>query len=352
MKYKSELLIQMADNLNIHQFSCEQTNSYVSRILYSAIANWIYASANDVLFEENYKRKGVSKSYITRRISKIAEEYLTLYPMFHEYLDGKETNEVVSEMREMIEDAGFLTATGFDEFMGLPPLKEMMANDGLYLVRGLCRASGVSSVGLGIFTHSSVCENSSTMKKMFYLPEIDAASWTQEYINSMNWGSGSIIDNELEYFDPLSTNTFSRSWIDSFPKNIDVTLYKKHDRDYGFAQRCEDGIKSIPIPDHLIGVERVETDNLFNNDVRRFMYGLKALNHNKANLKLTLEKDVGVLQLFNALPRREFIALQFMGWPMKNIGDNFRYYIPLKLLQVLKELLLNLNILIEEINHG
>ena len=76
MSYKNELLYQMAENLNIDKFACEDDSGHINRILYSAIVNWIVTSANDVVFEENYNRKGVSKSYITRRISNVVEEYL------------------------------------------------------------------------------------------------------------------------------------------------------------------------------------------------------------------------------------------------------------------------------------
>ena len=352
MSYKNELLYQMAENLNIDKFACEDDSGHINRILYSAIVNWIVTSANDVVFEENYNRKGVSKSYITRRISNVVEEYLGLYPEFGKYLQGAEPNETVSKMRELIEEAGFLTATGFDEFISLPPLKEMKVTNDLYLVKGLCKASGVLAIGLGLYTHNSVTKNSTSMKEMFYIPKIDAVTWTKEYIKSIQWKNSSSLNDDVQFFNSKTQKTFANSWIDRFPKAVEVTIYKKHDRDYGFAQKCGDTVRGIQIPDHLIGVESVKTDNLFNNDVRRFMYGLKSIHNNKASSKLTIEKDVGVLQLFNALPEREIIALRFMGWPTKNISDNFSFYIPLRLLPTVKEILLNLNIAVEEINNG
>jgi hypothetical protein len=352
MSYKEELLYHIADNLNINKFFCEDEHSYTGRILYSAIANWIFTSSNDISFEENYYRKGVSKSYITRRISKVVEEYLELYPGFREYLDGKEPNEVVSQMRGIIEDAGFLTPTGFDEFVNLPPLKEMKANDELYLIKGLCKASEVLAIGLGIYTHIPVCENSCSIKEMFYIPELDAATWTKEHINSINWKNGSNLSNEVQFFDPKTKNTFHGCWKEEFPKDVEVTIYKKHDRDYGFVRKYGDSIIGFQIPDHLIGVESAETDNLFDNDVRRFMYGLKCLHNNNAKSKLIIEKGVCILQLFNALPGREFTALQFMSWRKKGLSDDFSYFIPLELLCVIKELLSNLNINLVEVKNG
>lgn len=351
MSYKEELLQQIANNLNIHKFSCEDEKSYTSRILYSAVANWIFTSAHDISFEENYKKEkeGVSKSYITRRVSKIVDEYQELFPAFGEYLNGREPAKVVSKMRETIERAGFLIPTGFDEFVSMPSLKKMKVSDEFYLMRGLCKANEVLAIGLGLYSESDTYEDSVSMKELFYIPEIDAKTWTKEYIDTINWGNSSLLSNAIEFFDPKSKNIFYGCWKDAFPNDVEVTIYKKNKWDYGFAKKTPDEIRGVQIPDYLIGIQGTEADNLFDNDVRRFMYGLKDLYNNNAKSSIVIEKDVCILRLYNALPERELTVLQFMGWHKQDIGNDYHYYISLELLPLLKELLTNLNIILEEV---
>lgn len=351
MSYKEELLHQIANNLNIHKFTCEDEKSYTSRILYSAVANWIFTSAHDVSFEENYKKEkeGVSKSYITRRVSKIIDEYQELFPAFREYLDGREPAEVVSEMRKIIEKAGFLIPTGFDEFVSLPPLKRMKVSDDFYLMRGLCKANEVLAIGLGLYSKGFTYEDSISMKELFYIPEIDAKTWTKEYIDRIHWGNGSKLSNTTKFFDPKSKNPFYDCWKDTFPNEVEVTIYKKNDWDYGFAKKTTDEICGVQIPEYLIGTQGTGADNMFDKDVRRFMYGLKDLYNNNAKSRIIIKKDVCIFKLYNALPERELTVLQFMGWHKQDIGNDYHYYISLELLPLLKELLTNLNIILEEV---
>lgn len=347
MTYVEELFAQMSNSLNISKLTSETEDNFKNRVLYSAIANWIYVTTSDVSFEENYNKHGISKSYITRRVSRILEEYLELFPTFHFYLGALSASEVISKIRIEMERAGFLTSTGFDEYIEIASSKSLKINEVLYLIRGSVHSEKTTAVGLGVYHDSSKLNNVS-LGEMFYTPQISAANWTKEYIRQLNWKYSSKHSEQIEYFDPCLKDTFSRCWGDQFPENVEVTIYKRHDWDYGFARKIESNITRVQIHDYLIGTESTKTDILFDNDVYRFMYGLKAIHHNKVYARLEAMGDSMRLKLYNALPSIEQVALQFMGWKQKDVGDNYHYLIPLDLVTTVKELLGNLNITIEE----
>jgi hypothetical protein len=348
MDLKKDLIKQISSDLKISKFNDEEQDDYLNRLLYSAIAVWMIQSTGDQSFNVNYNKRGVSKSYLTRKISKIVLEYIAIFPSFRVFLDGLTEVEFASLLRENYEKAGYIVPVGFDEFVIASPTKTAKVNDSWLLIRNNFKSVATKAIGLGSFLEKHSEEEFCSLHELFYLPKLNAQKWTVEYIKRLKWVDATKLGMETQFFDAKRMKSFSESWIEQFPEYCEVTLYRKNNWDYGFAKKNNTDIVGIKIPEWLIGQGNNESEKLFDNDVRRFMYGLKAINDNR--IKSIAYKKTGYfeLKLFNALPTRELTALQFLGWRKKGILDEYNYIFPCELFDSVKNLLEKLLIVIEE----
>lgn len=348
MRLKDNLINIMSNELQIYKFEDESEDSFINRLLFSALGLWIIKSTLDKSFIENHNRVGVSKSYITRKISKIVVEYISLFPSFGIYLDKLTAAELVANIREEYEKAGYIVSTGFDEFIIASPRKTASVDDKHIIMRNHIGNINTKIIGLGTFKKLVLNSDIKDFGELLYIPKIDAKEWTSNYIKHLRWGNSSKLGDGTWYFDAESANSFYKCWVNHYPEKSEIVLYKTNDWDYGFAKRDDDNIIGIKIPSWLIGQDNNPSEKLFDNDVRRFMYGMKALKNNNAKAILIRKSDHYNLKLFNALPTREKTALQFLTWRKEKFTDEFDYIIPNETCEAVKKLLSNLSIEMEE----
>lgn len=348
MSLKDNLINTMSNDLRIYRFEDESKDSFINRLFFSALGRWIIQSTLDKNFIENHHRVGVSKSYITRKISKVASEYISLFPSFRTYLDKLTIEKFVARIREEYEKTGYIVSTGFNEFVIASSKNMARIDDRNILIRNNMRDITTKTIGLGSFKTLALSGDIKSFFELLYIPRIDAKEWTSNYIKDLRWGNSSKLGDDTWYFDAENRNSFYNCWMDSYPEKTEIVLYKTNDWDYGFAKRKEGNILGIKIPSWLIGQQNNESEKLFDNDVRRFMYGLKALKNNNAQALLTKKSDHYNLKLFNALPTREKAALQLLTWRKDKFTDEFNYIIPNETFEIVKRLLTNLSIEMEE----
>ena len=348
MELKDNLINTISNELQIYKYEYESEDSFINRLLFSAIGLWIIQSTLDKNFIENHNRQGVSKSYITRKVSKIVCEYISLFPSFANYLGELTEAEFVARIRQEYEKAGYMVSTGFDEFVIASSRKIAFIDDKYIIMRNYIDNINTRTIGLGVFKSLVLKNDIKDFYELLYIPKIDAKEWTSNYIKRIRWGNSSKLGDGTWYFDAESTNSFYKSWVEHYPKNCAIVLYKTNDWDYGFARKNDDNIIGVKIPNWLIGQESNESEKLFDNDVRRFMYGMKALKENNGKALLIRKRDHYNLKLFNALPTREKTAMQFLGWRIEKFIDEFNFIIPNETYKIVKELILNLSIEMEE----
>lgn len=352
MSLKHEMLQQISKDLKITQYKDEEQNDYLNRVLYSAIAVWMVYSLLDHSFDENYNRIGVSKSYLTRKISKIISEYVQIFPQFRIYLDGLSETEFAVKLREIYEKAGYIVPVKFDEFVIGAPTKIAKVNDSLYLIRNDYKCTGPKAIGLGLFLKkSNDYDNICNIDELFYLSKLNAFDWTSNYIKNLKWIEASKLGENTLFFDPTQNKSFSNCWRDQFPERCKITLYKTNDWDYGFAKKYMNEIIGLKVPEFLIGKNGNTSEKLFDNDVRRFMYGLKAMYNNNAKAIVYKKIDHFELRLLNAILSRELTALQFFGWRKKGILNEYQYTIPYEMFDSVIYLLEKLSITVEVKNN-
>lgn len=349
MGFVEELRQQMAHDLKIYQYENETEKDYLDRLLFSGIGQWIQHSVldSDLNDSELYRRKGVSKKYITRKTCEIAMGFVSIYPSFINYYKDIPIQDFIMKIRSSYEQAGYFVPTGFSEFIIPAPMRKAKVNDNLYLVRNDYDANNSRMVGLGQYATNVTITDNLDLVDFFKLSSIDAVDWFSRYVQNLNWTKSAVLGGNTSFFDMRKNRSNYECWGEIFPVECDVTLYKTNDWDYGFAKKRNGKYVGIAIPEHLIGSGHSESEMLFNNDVRRFMFGLKALYKNPARSRITIYRQYSELVLFNKLPERENIALKFLGWRKSNFMNDYNYCIPNDLLDSVKSVLKNLSIEIE-----
>ena len=348
MRSKDNLINNISNELRIFRFQDENIENFINRLLFSALGIWIIQSTLDKSYVENYNQIGVSKSYITRKVTKIAEEYVSLFPNFSIYLDNLTTSDFVAKIREEYEKAGYIVPTGFNEFITISNTRKGIVNDEFMILRNNLGETSTKIIGLGSFKVDNNPKDAIDFMELLYIPKVNAKEWTSNYIERLRWGNASPLGESTRYFDMNIKKNFYNCWSSNYPKVNNITIYKTNDWDYGFAKIHNNVVIGIKIPSWLIGQGNNYSERLFDNDVRRFMYGLKALSDNSVKALLIKKVDHYCLRIFNALPSRENTALQLLGWRSIKYIDEFNYIIPRETYEVVKKLLLNLSIDVEE----
>ncbi|KKG83061.1 hypothetical protein [Methanosarcina mazei] len=336
------LYIRMATDMEIALPFDEHINTTKSRIIYSAIGEWIKASAYDTDIKEDdcevTDEIRATKNHITRKCGKILAAYLDLYPDIKDWYYPTLVNETfnpVTEIRNRQLAAGVLVS-GVENSLQFPQEKCTKIADNLYLYRGDTFHKRSQVIGLGNYIYTPDQVPIISIEDMYLIPSISAKEYVERYVQKV-WNKFIKSENTPDtrkYFDYLSTRAFSESWVSSYPKNGKLTVYKDNELDYGLARIDMGELYTLAFPQAVIETQ----------DVRRFIYGIRKIEQNPAQATI---KDMGSmvqLTLPSYLPDFEQNFLYMLAWPKRNILDRIEYISEKILLPVIKKLLENLNI--------
>jgi hypothetical protein len=333
---------RMAADMEITPFADEDLNATISRITYSAIGEWIKASAYDTDVKKEDKEAGgeigATKNHITRKCGKILDAYLDLYPDLKNWYYPASVNETfnpITEIRKRQLASGVIVS-GTENTLQFPQEKCTKVEDDLFLYRGDTFHKKSQVIGLGNYIHRPDQVPVCSIEDMYLIPQISAKDYVEQYIQKV---SNKFIKSEntpetRQYFNYHSLHAFSRSWDLSYPEGGKLTVYKDSDLDYGLARIDAGELYTLAFPQAVI-----ET-----NDVRRFMYGIRKIGQNPARAAI---KDMGSMiqiTLPSYLPDFEQNLLYMLAWPKRDIMDRTEYVSIKKLLPAIEKLLTNLSI--------
>lgn len=355
MTISNELRDQIKMDLKIFPFENEVENDYTNRLIFSAIGKWFLYISHDCDLNDNqlYKISGVSKKYITKRCKEILNGFISIYPTFVNFIqvenktNEESKNDFIRRIRGCFEQVGYYLPGTTTEYLTLALPRTFQIDKNWALIRNNFELKNTRVVGLGTFSNDGVCEDLEKINQIFYLPKITALEWTQQYIEQLDWRDAGTLGENTLYFNMNLNSSNYKCWDDTFPKESEVTLYKTNNFDYGFAKKGNQRIIGIKIPDYLIGNSNNQSENLFNKDVRRFMYGLRSMFDNSAKAKIKEHKNFSEVILYNKLPERENIALKFFSW-QKHYKNELIYKVPNDFIGHVKEILENVSIATEE----
>lgn len=334
--------LQIAKDLKITQFSKENESQFISRIIYSAISEWIKASTFDRKIDnhEGVKEEGCTKQHITRKCGEILEGFLEIYPSIEFYFYPVEENDPkpIQEIQKRLFLGGVLVS-GENNTVQLSKEKTGFVDNNLFFERGCFYEPEKQAFGLGCYRNN---QNGNIpcvrLEELFFIPNENAEKTVNYYIKKLKSDFNNISDipDYWSFFDYSSKKSFHNSWNGYFDKNGKITVYKNNinNSDYGFIKYSEGKFFFTPFPHHIIQTK----------EIRRILYGIRSIENNPCNSELTIQGKSVKIQLYTSLPLREQSLLYMISWPVNNMYDRTQYITSIKFLPIIQRILSNLNV--------
>lgn len=330
------LFTRISNDLNINKLSIETNEQFYSRLIYSSLSYWIKISA------VNIDNEGVSKKYIINNVTPFLQTILEIHPELNSWFYSYENkvNNPITLVRKRLYDSGELTNIEFTSNLSLANFQSVKCKE-LEIYRGNIEFKNnytgglVSYKGIGILSDIDV----EKLSEFYFIDDITAKKTLEMKVDNISWTKENKKDSEI--FNPHLKKPLSKGFSKDYNlKDGEISLYKENFADYGFVKN----VNNEYYISHLSDFE-IKT-----NEVRRFQYALKSVvrNNQIAKYKVLEDEQVVMLHLYSALPKKEESILFFFGWPINNITDNFNFIFNLSIWNLIKKLLVNLHILLDE----
>lgn len=246
----------VAKDLGIRQFEAEDNDSFLNRVVYSALSCWLKA----ICLDQNDQCCGVTLQHLLHRGHTILEEYLLCYPKLSTFLNNRKTTECVNILIKRLLRNQDLLPIGFNSNLGLAPSLTIRLNNDLECIKGSLLQDNCYYSGLAYLRFSPTSES------IFTTP-MSVDSWLNTLIAAQKWRNSSAKFDDFEFFNPSNSNRNNyQAWTDKFPKEQNFVLgrlprnifYK-----YEYFLFTQKGTKYIKISDELLQLK----------EHRRFMFG-------------------------------------------------------------------------------
>jgi hypothetical protein len=340
--------LQIAKDMKISRFPNETENDFIGRVIYSALSEWIKASTFDrkIDDQEGVTDVGCTKHHITRKCGDILEGFLEVYPQIKSYFFSIEEKEQkpIQEIQKRLLLGGVLVS-GENNTVQLSQEKSGFISDTLFFERGNFFKMGKQVSGLGCYTNT-ISQNIpiSQFEDLFFIPPENAEETFHSFYQLMEskFETFSTVPEYWNFFDFSSKRSFYNSWVGHFNEEGKITVYKNSNNplDSGLAKHSNEELSIAKFPSHI-----AETK-----EIRRIMYGLRAIENNPCQAKLTLKGDSVSLEFYTSLPQREQTLLYMIAWPVRNMYDRTQYIAQIEFLPTIKKMLNNLNVNFKVIN--
>ena len=345
MHIKDEVLKKIINDLNISKHSEEDDITYKARVIYSALALWMKISIFDGdILEDDKKGIGQSRKHISIVGEVFLENIIELYPELKSWFYSQEINKNPQDIIiERLIKSGELIKSGFNTNLAIPLYEECLVNRGVKSTRGINSRSIKIHLGLTqieLINEEQKISNEDILQ--FYgLDNFTANEILKQYIVNSQWKNRKNITCDI--FNKYSKVSFYNSWEnDCKLKEGEISVYRENFNDYGFIKKVNGEIYTSQLNTYLVE----------NNEVRRFMYGLKSeVNNNViAYYKFIDKSDYVELNLKCALPSQEENILLSLGWPKTSITDSMNLIFSTNIWDLIKFILEKLNIVVREID--
>jgi len=347
-KMKKGIHLRMAEDMKIIRFQKEDEDSFIARVIYSALSEWIKASTFDrkIDDQEGVTEDGCTKHHITRKCGDILKAFLKIYPQTEDYFypEDEKDPKPIQEIQKRLFSAGVLVS-GINNTVQLSRKKYGFVTDNLYFERGNFPETGNQISGLGSYI-SKVPENSSIqqLEELFFIPDENAESTFYNFNKRMK-GKYTLLTEIPEnwiFFNFNSKKSFHKSWDYHFDEINKITVYKNSNNilDYGLIKNNNGNLSTITFPNHIVDTK----------EVRRFLYGIRSIENNPCKANLTPTDNSVNIEFYTSLPQREQTLLNMIAWPVRSMYDRTQYIAPFEFISTIKRMFININTNLEVIN--
>lgn len=331
----NELLLTMSVNMGINRFPGETEDSFIYRVLFSALGQWCLRMAQN----KSVGVSGTTKHNQTIALNDLLDKYLIIFPSVADKFIETSNQQASFPVfiRRIYEETGYLL-TDKDN-------RNEIANYGRsILIRDKALFFGLPDSDYtvnGLGTLANPTEYKVSTKEFLIRDDLTYEELYKSCFEPIDFYDRDIDINELEFFNPLSNNVPSRSWE------------KQPQTDCTFARKDEFGpfYRVMRISDKLqFADEPIEqqSDRFTSYEYRRLYCALKA--YYGAPLKATITRmgeDYSMIKVGGQLPNREYYYLLLLSWPINGAFDKVSFLAHNDMLVEIMDVLKNLGIEIE-----
>ncbi len=324
----NELIKSMSVDMKIIPYKAESENSFVYRVLFSALGQWCLHIAAG----KQNGNSGTTKHNQTYILNNLISNYIELFPDVEQSLCSDDTQLPVL-IRHIYQEFGYF-CTDDENRNHLCDILRAVNTGAFKLCLNLLRDSEIN--GLGIF-------NSETTSSVSWRELLIRDLLTPEqYINSkydiVMFEDRDLDFQDMQFFNPLSYASPSQSWGNKMYTNFTV---------------CR---KSLLGPFYLIQSydgtilyskeELSETgDKITSFEYRRLYFALKNFYKNPVKMRIEKLDDTYSKLIFQGhLPNREYYLLLLISWPDQHAFNKTEFIIKNHFIPFISEVISNLGI--------
>ena len=321
----------MKDDLGIFPYNGESEFSILTRILYSACANWLRFFVLDQ--DENGKPYPKSKHYILNRGKETISHLIGAFPEISDWFvtEGEEWPYIgfIRELRELMIAAGEFLPDDAGK-LKLPVYTLRPVAENISRVYGMNKDIGKRDKD-EYYVGACRIREGINPKDLFFL-RLDSKEFTKDIFSKAVYSPCPDI-GRFEFFNPDSRGALYQSWEEAPCRNVRYAfgriqiingLYE-----YYLFRKSEGGQwGNARFPDYY--KERGEH--------RRVMLAQRS---ESGNPMKALYRDYGsvfFLRLYCRIPLQQEIQIRSYGWPVNEYGDMFNYIIPKQVWPIVEDI--------------
>lgn len=314
---KDRILHEMAADLGVDKYKYESEIQYCNRLLYSALASWIKASALDQpVTNIQEDKQGVSRRHIIHKCTSTLNELLKRYPesrsWFETELDGESP---VNVLQSRLIRHGDLLQVGFETNLFLAGSSRVALSARMECRKGevLCPETYYSGLAMLQKTQDNI-----TFKLE---PISDVTTWLEDYVRTAWWKDVGQQDEKIQYFNAYrkSVNNYS-CWQSERPKSVDGLWFvrrniNKGGYEYFLLRQQDEDLYKHQIDPFLQTI----------GEYRRFMIAMRNMAGNNIPVQVYRYTDHINVKLRIHLPQKESSLLETYAWPHNSIADKLEW---------------------------
>lgn len=321
----NELIKTMASDMDISPYAGEMRDSFVFRVIYSALGRWCLESARP--------EGGISKKGQTTLLNNLTEKYVELFPEIKEMLVTERQNPISVFIRRLYEETGYLI-TNSKNYNSLANYCRGIQIGSNQLLYGLSRITRME--GLGVF--SKDVKYVVDWREVLLRDTLSPEEYLSFAFDVAMFSPRDIEESKIQYFNPKTNIAPSSSWIDTMTtektiaRNLENGTYYRVMNYNGELLYCND-------------FSGAGTDELTGYEYRRLYYALKK--HYGYPLKLqiqSLDEQYSRIFLGGHLPNREYYLMLLCSWPCRMYDNKCEFIIKKENLYFVGEVLKNIGI--------
>lgn len=321
----NDLIQAMASDMNINTYYGESNDSFIYRVIYSALGRWCLVSA--------CAEGGISKHGQSILLNQLIEKYSDLFPKIKEMLVQENEPSLSGFIRHIYEETGFLI-TDSSNRNHLASYHRGLEIGSKKLLYGISSKDSVE--GLGSFSEDV----------KYTIPWREAllrdSLSCEEYVNSAFditlFSQRDILQDSLQYFDPKRNCAPSSSWTNTMVTDKTIARSISNGAYYRVMRYNDEVLFFEDFPNS-------GTEALTDFEYRRLYYALKKFYGYPLKAQVQcLDKQYVRISFGGHLPNREYYLILLCSWPCRMFSNKREFITKKENLHFIKEVLENLGI--------